>query len=129
MIKSKVEVKLNSGKIKGLEKDMARALSISAYLLQDRIREAHVIPRDTGALQGEKFYVDDSDVMKGVVKLVNEGPYARRLYYHPEYNFRKDKNEFAQGLWFSLWQDGGVYQNEPREYYEKALLQIIGGDL
>ncbi|PAD67028.1 minor capsid protein [Bacillus sp. 7586-K] len=27
-------------------------------------------------------------------------PYARRLYYNPQYNFSKDKNPNAQGLWF-----------------------------
>lgn len=27
-------------------------------------------------------------------------PYARRLYYNPQYNFSKDKNPNAQGKWF-----------------------------
>lgn len=27
-------------------------------------------------------------------------PYARRLYYHPEYNFGTDKNPEAGGYWF-----------------------------
>lgn len=27
-------------------------------------------------------------------------PYAKRLYYNPQYNFRKDKNPNARGLWF-----------------------------
>ena len=29
-----------------------------------------------------------------------ETPYARRLYYHPEYNFRKDVNPLAGAYWF-----------------------------
>lgn len=29
-------------------------------------------------------------------------PYARRLYYNPQYNFSKDKNPNAQGLWFEV---------------------------
>jgi hypothetical protein len=29
-------------------------------------------------------------------------PYARRLYYNPEYNFSKDKNPNAGGLWFEI---------------------------
>ena len=124
-----VEITINSGVVKALEAEMNRALAISMGVLQDRIREAQVIPRDTGALQGEKFYLDDSGMNNGVVKLVHEGPYARRLYYHPEYNFRTDKNPNAQGLWFSLWQEGGIYQNEPTEYYENTLRQILGGKL
>ncbi|MBU8773187.1 minor capsid protein [Cytobacillus oceanisediminis] len=27
-------------------------------------------------------------------------PYARRLYYNPQFNFSKDVNPNAQGLWF-----------------------------
>ena len=129
MISSKFSINLNKGAVKGMEDDMKRALAISAGVLQDRIREAQVIPRDTGALQGEKFYIDDSRVNEGIVSLVNEGPYARRLYYHPEYNFRKDKNPFAQGLWFELWKAGGIYQNEPVDFFESTLKQILEGKL
>ena len=129
MISSKFSINLNKGAVKGMEEDMKRALAISAGVLQDRIREAQVIPRDTGALQGEKFYIDDSRVNEGIVSLVNEGPYARRLYYHPEYNFRKDKNPHAQGLWFELWKAGGVYQHEPVDFFESTLKQILEGKL
>ena len=129
MISSKFSIKLDKASVKGMEEDMKRALAISAGALQDRIREAQVIPRDTGALQGEKFYIDDSRVNEGIVSLVNEGPYARRLYYHPEYNFRKDKNPYAQGLWFELWKAGGVYQHEPIDFFESALKQILEGKL
>ena len=129
MKSSDVKITINSGKVKALEEEMNRALAIAMGVLQDRIREAQVIPRDTGALQGEKFYLDDSQASNGIVRLVHEGPYARRLYYHPEYNFRTDKNPFAQGLWFSLWEEGGVYQNEPTEFYERTLRQILKGDL
>ena len=115
--------------IEKLTQAMKKALALTGYELQERIREAQVIPRDTGDLQGVKFFVDDSEVKKGVVKLCNEGPYARRLYYHPEYNFRQDKNAFAQGLWFTLWQEGGIYQNEPLEIYDKILASILGGKL
>lgn len=128
MIKADVETVLNKREVDKLTDEIIDALVITAGLLQDRIREAQVIPRDTGLLQGEKFYIDDSRRNEGHVALVNRGPYARRLYYHPEYNFRQDKNEFAQGLWFTLWQDGGVYENEPREIFEKVLAEITGGE-
>ncbi|MGH1117209.1 minor capsid protein, partial [Bacillus paranthracis] len=34
--------------------------------------------------------------------LVWNTPYARRLYYNPHYNFSKDENPYASGLWFEL---------------------------
>lgn len=122
-------VKIDKKAVGELEEAMRKALKIMAYELQSRIRDAQVIPRDTGALQNEKFYVDDRRVKEGIVALVNEGPYARRLYYHPEYNFRKDKNPNAQGLWFSLWQNGGIYEHEPVDIYEDALAEILKGKL
>ena len=140
MIKADVEVKLSASGAKKLDDSMKRALVITMYLLQDRIREEQVIPRDMGYLQGEKFYVDDRNWRRGKVNLVNEGPYARRLYYHPEYNFQHESwvdgsgvqhggNVNAQGLWFTLWQKGGYFEKEPQEIYEKVLAGILKGDI
>ena len=39
-----------------------------------------------GTLQNESTFVDYSNSSKGTVTLVSSTPYARRLYYHPEYN-------------------------------------------
>lgn len=121
MKSSDVEITINTKELGALTDKMKNALVLTMGVLQDRIREEQVIPRDTGALQGEKFFVDDSMRNRGVVQLVNEGPYARRLYYHPEYNFRQDKNKNAQGMWFSMWQKGGYYEKEPTEIFEKIM--------
>ena len=116
-----VEITIDWRKFGELNDKMKDALVETMGELQDRIREEQVIPRDTGALQGVKFFVDDSMRDAGIVMLVNEGPYARRLYYHPEYNFRQDKNKNAQGMWFSLWQRGGYYEKEPQEIFERIM--------
>lgn len=54
------------------------------------------IPKDTGEL--ERSGVRSSVIGKG--SIVWDTPYARRLYYNPQYNFSKDSNPNAQGLWF-----------------------------
>ncbi|WP_017379741.1 minor capsid protein [Paenisporosarcina sp. TG-14] len=36
----------------------------------------------------------------GTGELIWETPYARKLYYNPQYKFSKDKNPLAGGLWF-----------------------------
>jgi len=56
----------------------------------------YFIPKHTGEL--EKSGVRASQIGKG--KIVWDTPYARRLYYNPQYNFSKDANPNAQGLWF-----------------------------
>jgi hypothetical protein len=53
-------------------------------------------PEDTQTLQ--RSAITATDVGSG--KVVWNTPYARKLYFNPEYNFSKDKNPNAQGLWF-----------------------------
>ena len=118
---SDVEIVIDKKELGQLTEKMKNALVLTMGELQNRIREEQVIPRDTGALQGEKFFVDSTGKNQGVVQLVNEGPYARRSYYHPEYNFRQDKNKNAQGMWFTMWQKGGYYEKEPQEIFEKIM--------
>ena len=56
----------------------------------------YYIPADTWNLRDSSLM--HSDIGSG--KLVWQTPYARRLYYNPQYNFSKDKNPNARGLWF-----------------------------
>lgn len=107
MIKVSSKVKLNMPVIKKLTQAQKTALEQTAEALHTEVVQAQVIPRDTGNLQGESFFVDTSDSASGKVSLVHSTPYARRLYFHPEYNFTKDENPNARGRWFEDWQPGG----------------------
>ena len=42
----------------------------------------------------------------GITHISFDTPYARRLYWHPEYNFRNDKNINAQGKWMDAYING-----------------------
>ena len=90
---------------------------MTAESLHTEIVQAQVVPRDTGLLQNEAFSVDRSKVDRGVISLVHSTPYARRLYFHPEYNFHREQwfdqkgnkhegNANAKGLWFEDWITG-----------------------
>lgn len=98
------------------------ALEKTAYFLQDEIREAQVIPRDTGNLQGESFHVEMEDD-KAV--LIHSTPYARRLYYHPEYNFSHEHNPNAKGKWFEDWEAGG----SEADTVQNAFMQLLRREL
>lgn len=67
-----------------------------------------------GTLQNDSTFVDDKEAKKGKVYIISDTPYARRLYFHPEYNFNKEKNKNAQGRWFDIYVSG-----EKREYVKK----------
>ncbi len=62
----------------------------------------------------ESIFVDDTHIEKGKAIIGVDTPYARRVYFHPEYNFKKNKNPNAQGMWFETYISGDKkdYANE-----------------
>ena len=122
MIKVKTTFTINSIRIKELTDAAKTSLVQTAELLHTEVVQSQVIPRDTGALQDENTFIDRSNASNGKVAIVSSTPYARRLYYHPEYNFhrgvwfdahgdRHEGNIAAGGLWFSPWLPGGTKQD------------------
>ena len=72
------------GKIDNILKE---SLIDTAQALHTRVVQAQVLPFEYGTLQNESFFQDNTFAGEGYVMLVNATPYARRLYYHPEYTF------------------------------------------
>lgn len=107
MIKVKSSVKLNMPKIRQLTQAQVTALEQTAEALHTEVVQAQVFPFDTGNLQNESTFVDYSESGKGKVSIVSSTPYARRLYFHPEYHFRKGENPNARGKWYTDWLPGG----------------------
>lgn len=93
-------------KLKKLADAQVQALEMTAEALHTDVVQAQVMPRDTGHLQNDSTFVDYSQSKSGTVTIVSQTPYARRLYFHPEYNFRKVENANAQGKWFEDWISG-----------------------
>ena len=120
MIQSKVRIKLNKSAIRQLTRAQVTALEQTAEALHTEVVQAQVFPRDTGRLQNESTFVDYSQSSNGLVSLVSSTPYARRLYFHPEYNFQKDENPNARGEWYEDWLPGGKHA----DFAEKAFREI-----
>jgi hypothetical protein len=80
------------------EDRLKRALMIAQFHLdQQVIKDSnYFIPKDTGNLEGSALL--SSNIGKG--RIFWNTPYARKLYYNPQYNFSHDKNPNAKGLWF-----------------------------
>ena len=95
------------------------ALEKTAEALHTEVVQAQIMPFDTGNLQNESTFVDKSQSSGGKVSLVSSTPYARRLYYHPEYHFQKYENPFAGGKWFDPWLPGGVSSDFCKEAFKK----------
>ena len=105
MIKVNSIVKMNFPKIRQLTQAQVAALEQTAEALHTEVVQAQVVPFDTGNLQNESTFVDYSESSNGKVSLVHSTPYARRLYFHPEYHFSKEENPNTKGKWLEDWAD------------------------
>lgn len=81
-----------------VDKKVGSALNAGQFKLDEMVLadSNYYIPKDNGYL--EVSGITHSNIGKG--EIAWQEPYARRLYYNPHYNFSKDKNPNAQGLWF-----------------------------
>ena len=122
----KSTVKMNFPRIKQLTQAAVTALEMTAEALHTEVVQAQVMPFETGNLQNESTFVDYSESRQGKATLVSSTPYARRLYYHPEYNFQTDENPFAGGEWYEPWLSGGVSQDFARNAF-KRFYKKVGG--
>ncbi len=101
-----MKVVINNKGIRLIKEKMIQALVETADATKSDLVSSQTMPFDTGQLQNRSTYVDDKEKKQGKVSIVSDTPYARRLYYHPEYNFKTDKNPKAGGMWFEPYIGG-----------------------
>ena len=117
-------IKLNLPKIRELTDAQITALEQTAEALHTEVVQAQVFPRDTGALQNESTFLDHSESSHGKVSLVSSTPYARRLYFHPEYHFKTEANPHARGEWYEDWLPGGKEANFAPDAFKKIYRRL-----
>lgn len=99
------KLKLNNSKIQQIERAQKIALYETMDALKTDVIQSQVMPFDVGTMQNESTFIATSKNGK-VASLITRTPYARRLYYHPEYNFQKTNNPNAQGQWLEDYISG-----------------------
>ena len=113
-------VELNVSVLNALDNAQYEALAMTADATLTELRDRQTMPFDTGNLQNDSTFVDDSQRDK--VSIVSSTPYARRLYFHPEYNYRRGDNASAGGKWFESFLNDDFIVSA----YAKLLKQIGG---
>lgn len=126
MIKVKSSVKLNMPVIRKLTDSQVTALEQTAETLHTEVVQAQVFSFDTGNLQNESTFVDYSESGKGKVSIVSSTPYARRLYFHPEYHFQKGENPNARGKWYTDWLPGGSQADFAAKAFKNIYRRLTG---
>ena len=92
------KIKLDQAMLSKLDHIQYDILPQVADATLTELRDRQSMPFDTGSLQNDSTFVGDSRITR--VSIVSSTPYARRLYFHPEYNFRRNNNGSAGGKWF-----------------------------
>lgn len=126
MIKVNSVINLNLPKIRELTEAQVTALEETAEALHTEAVQAQVFPRNTGKLQNESTFVDASESKQGKVSIVSTTPYARRLYFHPEYHFHTDENPNAKGKWYEDWLPGGKEADYCANAFKRIYRRLTG---
>ena len=121
----KVNIKMNKAALGKLSATQLQALEMTAEAVKSEITNSGVVPKETGALERSAF-VDTSELKKGKAAIRYDTPYARRLYWHPEYNFSADLNANAKGKWMQDYIDGDK-KDFAKNAYKKVYRRLNRG--
>lgn len=108
-------IRINTRALDMLDNAQLEALAMTGDATLTELRDRQVMPFDTGNMQNDSTFLDDSQ--KGKVSIVTTAPQARRLYFHPEYNFKRGNNHSAGGKWFES------FLND--DFVKKAYAQLL----
>lgn len=104
-MKMSSKIKYNDTAIAGLEQQIKVALEKTAEETVTDLKNSQTIPFDIGTLQQNTNWTRNGGTGNEVV-IASNTPYARRLYHHPEYNFRTTNNSNAGAKWFEPYITG-----------------------
>ena len=102
----KVTGKVDKAFLAKYQKTCQENLVRTADYLRTDLIQSQTMPFGEGVLQNNSTFIDSSKKAQNKVSIISDTPYARRLYFHPEYNFRKDNNPNAGGMWFEPYLRG-----------------------
>ena len=100
-------------------------LDTTAQLLLGEIIDEQVIPKDVGTLEASHHVAPHPEERRADINAAT--PYARRLYMHPEYDFRQGENRNAKGQWFEDWVPGGKEGGRAAQIYAALWAKKYGG--
>ena len=120
-----VKIKMNKTALRKLSNAQIRALEMTAEAVKTDVISKNVVPFDSGTLQNESMAIDTAKSRQGKVTIATDTPYARRAYFHPEYDFSQDNNPNAKGRWFDDWIDGS-HKDFAMKAYKKLYKKLSG---
>lgn len=120
-----VSIKLDYRAIQGIGDAVRIAAQEAMDVVLKDIINSETMPKNDGTMQDEQTFVanEGDDTINGEdiysLAIVTGSPQARRLYYHPEYNFQRGKNKNAGALWLEPYINGDKKDLLLDEYTER----------
>lgn len=112
-----ITIKIDRGAVAGLMDAADRAAVRAVDALKTDVVSAQVMPFDTGDMQNNQTFVETQQEKDSFTARLETGaPQARRLYFHPEYNFQRVNNANAGGEWWAPWLTGEKKSFLPETY-------------
>lgn len=118
----KVTSSVNNAKLKQINQAAIESLILTGKDVRGNLIKSQTMPFDIGTMQNQQTYVDTKDANSGSVSIITDAPQARRLYFHPEFNFKKNNNPNAGGMWFEPYINGNK-----KDYVNKAFARHLRG--
>lgn len=120
------KVTYNTANIRRIEADAQLALIKTADAIKTDLQQSQTMPFESGQLQNRSTFVDGSKVSSGKASVISDTPYARRLYFHPEYNFSTKENPDAGGAWFEPY-ISGAKKDYAKKIFAVFMQRSLGG--
>ena len=122
----KVTTTMNHAALRAISDAQRQALEMTGQQVLNDLRNSQTMPFDTGNMQNDQTFLDDGKSSHGQVSIVTDAPQARRLYFHPEYNFQTGKNPSAGAGWFEPYIDGPKAK-KVKEWFKQFTKRNGGG--
>lgn len=123
-----IKLELDAAAIKRLEAAAVTAAGKTGEAVLAEIRSAQVMPFDNGTMQNTDTYATETyrDGEAVCVDIITDSPQARRLYYHPEYDFQTVNNPNAGGMWYEPWLSGETEEDFAEETFMRLFAEEAG---
>lgn len=116
-----VKIRLDARALNKLDGSVLKAAEMTMEALRTDVLSDQVMPYNVGTMQNDDTFTDvwqDGETIHGA--LVTGSPQARRLYFHPEYNFQTINNPNAGGEWLEPWING-----DKKDFVKDTFLAIL----
>ena len=108
-------------------RDIQASVNATANAIANDLKTSGTMPyavddrgAEPGALQASVTAVPASGKSR-TAHVTTTAPYARKLYYHPDFNFEQGANSKAQGFWYGQYMKKGSKRNFAKDVFKRAM--------